>query len=424
MFSSLGAKNKKILADNFIYSRTRQLTFLTDISLVYNFSKPLMANFADYGIVKDLGKIADINNLKTKDLLTDFKASKKTRLSFILAKNKPYLVPKYKTKAKQIILALSFGKDSLLSYGLVRELGLNCQIVFVKEMENLNSVEAKFKKQIIKKFIKNEKVQIDYLYDNADEIFLSKKLIKKIHEFDNTNGMLAFILELLPLAYYYSAKYVILGNEANFTDAFINHNGYKSYPSFDQSIIYAKKHNQYLQRLTKNNLQSVSLVEPIYNLAEMHILYHRYPNLLKYLMSCSPKKTNSEKWCYECPMCAKAFLYSKAIGGDPKKISFNRNFFAKQYIEFFPLFSAKNTRAYEKPKAVRDEQLLAFFLAYRNGCSGDLIDLFAKKYLKEAIKREKILRGKFFGIHPSTTIPKQFKNKLFNIYQQELKGLL
>ena len=421
IFSNLSLAQQKILADNFVYARTRQLTFLLESGLAYDFNKPLMADFADYGINTDLGKIADLNNLSTKGLITAFK---KAKISFNKAKTKSYLVPKKANSAKQFILAMSFGKDSLLSYALARELGLKCQLVFVKEMENLNSEEARHKNQIIKEFTKQENLKLDYLYDNADEIFLAKELTKDIHEFDNTNGMLAFMLELLPLAYYHRAKYVILGNEANFMDSFINHDGNLAYPSFDQSIVYAKKHNQHLAKFTKNNLQSVSLVEPIYNLAEMYLLYHRYPDLLKFVMSCSPEKPDSERWCYDCPMCAKAFLYSVAVGGDPKSIKFTKDFFAQEYQALYPLFAKEIKRAYEKPQAVRDEQLLAFLLAYQNGAQGYLIDLFVKNYLKEAKKREKVLRAKFFGIHPSTTIPTEFKTKLLNIYKQELKGLL
>jgi len=69
----------------------------------------------------------------------------------------------------------------------------------------------------------------------------------------------------------------------------------------------------------------------------------------------------------------------------------------------------------------RDEQLLAFYLAYKQGYKGELIDLFTKLYLKEAEKREKELREDYFGIHSTKTLPKELKDKLLNIYQEELK---
>lgn len=410
------------LADNFIYARTRQISLLTDQKLSYSFPRPQMADFADYGIIHDLGKIADMNNMPTQKLIQQFKKSGK-QINYQKNNKNQKILPQKATQKNQMLLALSFGKDSLLTYGLIRELHIPHQIVFVKEMQDIDQVEAKHKNQICHQFIKNEKVQIEYMHDHADEIFLSKKLTRHLHDIENTNGMLAFILELLPVAYWHKCRYVVLGNEANFIDSFVNHDGHKSYPSFDQSIIYAKKHNQYLKKLTSNNLQSISLVEPIYNLAEYHILYHRYPDLLKYMMSCSPEKPGSERWCYDCPMCAKAFLYSKAVGGDPKAMAFNQDFFAKKYIHLYPIFAKKITRAYEKPQAVRDEQLLAFLLAYQQGHKGALIDLFARKYLKEAKRRQKSLRAKFFGLHNITTIPSAFKNKLLKIYAQELDSL-
>jgi len=71
----------------------------------------------------------------------------------------------------------------------------------------------------------------------------------------------------------------------------------------------------------------------------------------------------------------------------------------------------------------RDEQLLAFFLAYKNGKKGELIDLFKSLYLKEAEKREKELKEEYFGIHSTKTLPKELKDKLLNIYKEELKNL-
>ncbi len=424
IFSGLNLNLKKTLADNFVYARTRQLAFGVDPVMEYQFARPDLADFADFGIVKDFGKIADANGQKTKKFINAFQADKKKKISYSVDRRRYPLIPQKQTLANRAILAISFGKDSLLSYGLAKELGIDCRLVFVREMENLNSVEAKFKRRIIRDFIKKESVQISYLYDNADEIFMSKVLNRKIKEFDNTNGMLAFLLELLPLAYYHRAKYVIFGNEANFSDYFINRDGYKAFPSFDQSVVYAKKLNQYLMRCTRGNLQSVSLVEPLYNLAEMRILHHRYPDLLQYLMSCSPEKRGSEKWCYECPMCAKAYLYFVAVGGVPKQIGFNRNFFEKKYLRQYALFSTEMPRAYEKPPAVRDEQLLAFLLSYRRGIRGDLMELFVKNFLFEAKKREKSLRQKFFSLHAFASVPGCYEKKLSNIFKTELKEFL
>ncbi|OGG42885.1 hypothetical protein A3G50_00650 [Candidatus Jorgensenbacteria bacterium RIFCSPLOWO2_12_FULL_42_11] len=428
IFSELDLKAKKALLENFIYAWTRPLALLMDYGLFFESNKPLIKNFVDYGILGDLSRIADLNKVKTQKLLADFKKFDKNGEIIFRGKKSERMLPPKKTSSEKAILALSFGKDSLLSYGIAKEIGLDCQVVFVRDIKGYNKeyieAEAKHKSRIIKSFIENERIPINFLIDNVDEIFSDRKIKSKIKDLENTNGMLTFVLEFIPVAYYHQAKYLILGNEANFVDSFKNQDGFKTYPSFDQTVIYTKRENQYLKRLTNGNIQVISLIEPIYNLAEMKILYHRYPYLLQYLMSCSPEKKGSEKWCYQCPMCAKAFLYSVAVGGDPQKIGFKQNFFAKRYKQLYPLFTKKITRPHEKPKAVSEEQLLSFLLAYRQGWRGDLINLFKEKYLAVATRREKELRKKFFGIHSSLTIPKEIKNKVIDIYQEELVSLI
>ncbi|MCX6743921.1 MAG: hypothetical protein NTX82_00130 [Candidatus Parcubacteria bacterium] len=407
---------KNILTENFIYSRTGPLGVATEKKLSYGMGIPSLKKIADFGIIGDLPHVGFVNKKNVSGLVNLYKNRK---IKFAKTNQANKIVPQKQTSDNKAILALSFGKDSLLTYGLAKELGIKYQLVYVNEMEGEYSIENEHKRKIIKAFIKNEKEKIEYLEDNADSIFYNKNWPVKIQEFDNSNGMLAFALEFLPFAYYHRTKYLILGNEKNLDDFWIQ-DGYKAYPSFDQSSGYARKLNEELKKFTANNYQVASLVEPIYNLVEMKILYSRYPHLLKYVMSCAQEMTLNDRWCNQCPMCAKAFLYSAAVGGDPKKIGMKHNMFDKKYEQLYPLFNLKNRRAYEMPAQVEQEQLLSFLLAYRNGWHGALIELFKKKYLGKAIKQEKMLRQKFFKIYPMVTVPKHLQTKLLNIYQEEL----
>lgn len=422
VLASLDQEAKQILLENFAYCRLAPLTLTIKNKLTYKNQVPALKKFVDFGVANDLPRFSEEISIRTKELANAYNACKDGKNSFTKTTNQSQkLSAKNPTLKNRVIMSLSFGKDSLLSYGLAKEIGLDCQIAVVDE---LNPVEHKLKRLIAKKFSSQEKKPIDFLQDNVDEIFYHKKLDKKIAELENTNGMLTFLLELIPLAFYHRAKYVIFGNERNFDDSFTNKYGVKAYPSFDQTSIYSKTLNRYLNKLTEGQIQIISLVEPIYNIAEMQILYHRYPHLLQYLMSCSPKKGLKEKWCYSCPMCAKAYLYSVAVGGDPKLIGFNRNFFEAKYQELYPLFAKTIKRSYEKPPEVKEEQLLAFLLAYRNGSQGPLIELFKKKFLNQAKKQERKLRKKYFAIYPAKNIPNELKSKVIKIYQQELKDLI
>lgn len=413
--------DKDFLIDNFVYARTRTLPLAKSRTLVYKTVKPYLKNFIDWGIKSDLGRIADISKMLTaklierfsnKDVLFENKTVNKQLKSFI------------NLKSDKALLALSFGKDSLLSYGLGREIGLICETAIDLDRENYTARAWQQRMKIIKSFIQQEQQTLVGFRDNIDIIHSNKREIKHhIEELEDLNGMLAFTLELMPIAYQAKAKYLIFGNERNFNDFYYNHDGVKSYLSFDQSTGYTKRLNKLLNNLTNGNLQVISLVEPLYNLAEMKILYNRYPGLLAYVMSCYPKKESIDRWCKNCAICAEIFLYTTAVGGDPTKIGIKEKMFSRKDSRLYSLLAKKISRPYEKLSQIRDEQLLSFLLAYRNGWRGYLIDLFKTKYLPEAIKREKELRHKFFGIHQAVNMPLEYKAKILKIYQEELRGL-
>jgi len=431
VLSALNEGDREILLDNFVYTRTIPLAVFCNEPLCFQSSKPIFKDFVDDGVVKDLPRISQISKKGFKDLLLSFKDSLGNgKIVFQNGKSRRKLLIPPKTSAKSAVLGLSFGKDSLLSYALAKEIGLECHPVFINDMENYNYNEFKHKKKIAHAFSKEQNQPVFHLSDETDNIFRTEEItrnqMEKVDKLDMTNAMLLFTIELIPLAYFHQAKYILFGNERNYSDYFLNSQKARVYHAYDQSRGYLKRKNYYLSRLT-NNIRIISLIEPLYNLAEMKILTHRYPYLLKYVMSCSDRRIENNKWCGHCEVCAEMFLYSAAFGKSPKKIGITKNLFGKEYQYLYPLFAADKSPSaiYQNfrvvPSAV-EEQLLAFLLAYRNGQQGELIDLFKSSYLKLAEKRERKLRKKFFGIHP-TTLPNELKEKVLRIFKEELQDL-
>lgn len=419
VYNAFPRAGRRWLAENFTYARTRPLTLFGE-QLLYQLPAPALKKFVDWGISKDLPCIADLNGLSAKKALADFKQDGQ---SIKFSNQPPANLPALNSLPNRAVLALSFGKDSLLTYGLAKELGMDYSLVCGNEMETAMGGEWKIKSGLIKKFCQQEKEQVQLFSDNVDELFYHRRFKKHLTEADDTNSMLAYAIELLPFVYRHRARYLIFGNERNLNDYFIGSEGERIYPAYDQSSAYTKAENKEWRKLTSGKFQVISFLEPLYNLAEMKILYSRYPRLLQYLMSCAPQRGTNERWCYNCPMCAKAFLYSSAVGGHPKQIAFNRDFFSQKYSEYYPLFAKNKLRHYERPPQVKQEQLLSFLLCYRQGLKGDLLDLFKKRYLAQALKQEKFLRKRFFGIHAAVNLPAVFKNRILSIYRQELKGL-
>ena len=65
--------------------------------------------------------------------------------------------------------------------------------------------------------------------------------------------------------------------------------------------------------------------------------------------------------------------------------------------------------------------MFAFYLAYKRGAEGYLIEKFKKKYLKEAEKRKDELYAKFFKLYKSETMSDSVKDKVLKIYEEEIK---
>jgi hypothetical protein len=318
------------------------------------------------------------------------------------------------------ILALSFGKDSLLSYGIIRELGLPVKLVF---FEDTWDVELEHKKKLIKAFKKEFNEDVHIVYDDLDNIH-SEPCLNKLHSEGvyGSNAMNAYMLMTLPFSYNFKLNQIVFGNEQNFNDGFIDYKGTKCFVSYGQSSEWMVEQNKMLSILTMGKVKLVSYVEPVYNLAETKVLFNRYPEIAKYQMSCphGTYENPDNRWCHKCPTCGKSYLYLAANNKDPKIVGFTENLFDDEYRSFYPLFNPKPERIYEKPHAVRDEQLLAFYLAYKNGFKGALIDEFREKFYEEAKEREDELHKRFFGIHESKSIPTKYREAVHSIYKEEL----
>ncbi|MDP2749941.1 MAG: hypothetical protein Q8O89_03865 [Nanoarchaeota archaeon] len=401
----LGKQNCEAILDNLVCLFT--MPWALNNPLIYK-NKPFFYQSIEKGVLNDIPRIAEEVDGDTKSLIDAFKSMK-----IRFGNDAKKISLKEQPDENSIMMGMSFGKDSLLSFGLAEELNLNNNLIFFNDTEELDANEYKHKILLIKDFTKKFKKNINIVRDNTDKIFTDQT--KTVEEFTKTNAMLSYALEILPVAKKFNSKYIVFGNEHNFNDSFQNKDGYKAFTSYDQTSEYMEMINNQFDDFG-GDFRVLSLIEPIYNIAEYKMLL-RYPNLLKYVMSCSGSE--KERWCYSCPMCAKTYIFSLAVGLKPAKMSFKVNFLDKKHEQEYPLFS-KPKRAYERPPAVRDEQLFAFYLAFKNGAKGYLIDKFKEHHLNEAKEREEELRKKFFGIHEGKTIPKKIRPELISIFKEEL----
>ena len=337
-------------------------------------------------------------------------------------------------RSKSIHL-MTFGKDSLLSYALAEELKLDPVAVYVEEPDTkymdptINKInrtyENKHKDVLIKKFYEEFKKPVYKIKHQLSLTRESKYFGVDTAELPWGSQLTEYAFLSIPFNHYFKARYLVYGNEASCSNKYLNKEGILTNAAFDQSGEWTVEISKLMKLLTKS-MSAISLIEPIHELAIIKILHHRYPQYAKYQMSCMASNNNARysRWCHNCSKCARIYAFLVANDIDPAQVNFKENMFKKSKINLFSLFGAsRNALPYDMAGTGRNELLLAFYLSYKNGAKGYLIDLFKKKMLKEAENKKDTLMKEFYGVHESKTIPARYIKPLHHIFNEELNIL-
>jgi len=414
--------SKKILSENLTFTLTLHLPYLLGAkSLKYQMPEPIIKNIIEEGFKLSLPATAFLKSQKTSELLKKFS---KIEYHFN-GKENSILDPRSKKSKNLAVLPFTFGKDSLLTYGLCQEIGIETVPVYVKEP--ITQWENYHKEKLARRFFEEFKKKILFIDNEAGELREPDWSFNDRGWYGWELQLTQFGLMLLPIAFSKQARYILFANEQSCNDKFLDEEGFWCNPVYEQSSDWTLKLGQIAQFLGMEELKTGSLVEPLHDLSIIKILHSRYPKIAKYQMSCGENtpELRYHRWCGNCSKCARIYILCLANNINPKKIEMPNNMLELKYKSKFALFNGKEKGyGYDATQLGRDEQLLAFLLAYRNGYKGDLIDFFKKMYLKEAEKREKELREKFFGIHSTKTVPAELRKKVLKIYRQELQNLI
>ena len=405
----------KIFADSLTFIATWHLGFDKEKAVIYHFSHPPI----EAVFFKILTYSLPMNIFENKDLKTSEILRKLYNVFFqtqFKGINYHYSGKKVKRRLKEkALLLFSFGKESLLTYGLLKELKVIVIPIFMKEP--YSSFENTHKKKLAARF---------YNKFNEEVIFfpLSFGRLREIAGFywgwDIILSQYAFVL--LPFYFYHQARYLFFGNEQSCNFYLKDKEGYFINPVFEQSVL-AMKHLADIPKLFFINTHVGSLVEPIHEIFALYILHHRYPEIGRFQMSCfsEEKEAKKKRWCGVCEKCARIYIFLKALNISPERVGFyNNDMLSLKKKDFYIIFNGdSDLSSYGGSGLGKDEQLLAFYLAYKNGAKGELIELFKKQYLKEAEKRQKELINTYFGIHSSYTLPSSLRNRVLSIFKKE-----
>lgn len=404
------------------FGLTFQLPYLytTIHKMLYSMPVPLSESFFFKGLAMALPSTAIMQPQKEQRIASNL-LRRLYDIDYVFSSHKAD-IPTYNrtSMSDRAIMPFTFGKDSLLTFALARELGIRVYPIYISEP--YSPYEEVAKKLLSEPFRREFHTQINFLR-NTLGVFREPS-----GWFGWELQLTQYSLMLLPYVYARRAGYILFSNEQSCDDMVTDEEGFRFNPVFEQSHGWLLQNSMMASVIGGNSLSIGSILEPIHEIAIIKILHKRYPEIAKYQTSCDlqNKPKADGRWCENCSKCGRMYIYLLAHGINPKIVGFKRDLLCQKYHHLYTIFSTGRIRefGYDQSEVGKNEQILAFLLAYKRGYRGPVMRSFARRFLVYAKKREKSLRQTFFGIHSTRTIPQNIKPRVLRIFRQELDPLL
>ncbi len=233
--------------------------------------------------------------------------------------------------SERIAVLSSGGKESLLSYGMLTELGMNVYPVFFNESGgHWRTAKTSYD------HLSGQNGNTVRIWSNVDRFYafmlrtitaLDQSAIRKRAD---TYPLQAFIFPVyvmasLPLIIGNGISGIIMGNEFDDPREMPPYRGIRHYYGvYDQSQDFASRISEYfIQSGVKCTLYS--LVYPVAGNVVQRILGHRYPELFETQRSCHSCHFSGGKIepCGKCTKCIGIMLFAGAAGLDLEKIGYH-----------------------------------------------------------------------------------------------------
>jgi creatinine amidohydrolase/Fe(II)-dependent formamide hydrolase-like protein len=224
----------------------------------------------------------------------------------------------------------SGGKDSLLSYGLINEIGREVHPIFVNE-----SGRHWFTALNAYRHFKDNIPNTGRVWVNSDRMFAwmlqRMPFIRKDFAHVRSDGypirlwtVAVFLFGVLPLLRKRGIGRLLIGDEYD-TTVRKTTRGIPHYDGlYDQSIYFDQALSRYFMRKGWN-ISQFSVLRPLSELLIEKILVERYPNLQRQQTSCHATHKEGERVypCGHCEKCRRIVAMLKAIGADPVQCGYS-----------------------------------------------------------------------------------------------------
>jgi len=225
----------------------------------------------------------------------------------------------------------SGGKDSLLSFGLLREIGRKVHPIFINE-----SGRHWFTALNGYRYLSDNYPETAKVWTNADRLFawMLRHLPFVRQDFANIRSdeypirlwtVAVFLFGALPILRERGIGRIIIGDEFDTTSR-LSHKGITHYNGlYDQSRFFDNALTSYYIR--KNwNINQFSVIRPLSELLVENILVQRYPELQRHQVSCHATHIDGNRVlpCGRCEKCRRIVGMLMALGADPSNCGYTK----------------------------------------------------------------------------------------------------
>ncbi|MGD9151806.1 MAG: creatininase family protein, partial [Desulfobacterales bacterium] len=224
----------------------------------------------------------------------------------------------------------SGGKDSLLSYGLINEIGREVHPIFVNE-----SGRHWFTALNAYRYFRDHIPNTARVWVNSDRLFawMLKHMPFIRKDFANVRSdeypirlwtVAVFLFGVLPLLRKRGIGRLLIGDEYDTSVRKTTH-GITHYDGlYDQSIYFDQALSRYFMRKGWN-ISQFSILRPLSELLIQKILVERYPELQRQQTSCHAAHKEGERIhpCGRCEKCRRIVGMLKALGADPSQCGYS-----------------------------------------------------------------------------------------------------
>lgn len=308
----------------------------------------------------------------------------------------------------------SGGKDSLLSYGLIKEFG-EPHPIFVNEAGRhwFTAVNAY-------RYFKENEPNTNKAWCNSDRIFnwMVKNLAFIKPNYASIRADIypvrlwtvsVFLFGVLPLALKKGLGNVIVGDEYDTTERKTT-NGISHYSAlYDQSKFFDNALTRYYQKKGWN-LYQYSMLRSMSELLIMKVLLKRYPALQKHQTSChaAHEKDKHMYPCGNCEKCRRIIGMITALGGSPMNCGYEPEQITKALIQL----------ANHSVKQIGSDAAHLYHLLLKNGKLEN--NTFTQKLAKE---HPRVMQLRFDNERSTLEdMPEHVRNPLFNILTEYSDG--